>query len=474
MTVCVFLGPTLAPRAAQRVLDAVYLPPVQQGDVYRAVVRHRPRAIGIVDGYFQDVPSVWHKEILWAMARGTHVFGGASMGALRAAELATFGVRGIGRVFEAYRDGRLPPFEAEAFEDDDEVAVVHGPPETGCVALSEAMVNIRCTLAAAAGAGVICATTRDALVRAGKALFYPDRTYERLLSRAAEDGLPRPELDAFRGWLPTGRVDQKRDDALTLLATMRDFLAADPGPARVDYVFEPSEMWDRAALAALHVELDPAAGVQGLSTDALLDELRLDGLAYAEARRAGLLRLVALEACGGRRLPLGDEARREAASRLRRRLGLFGREATARWLAANDLTAPDLARLIDDEARLARLEAGSGAQATAHLLDQLRVAGDYARYAARARAKQRVLAESGFGRPHVDEWTRFRLTAWYFEERLGAAIPDDIAAHAARIGFPDLDAFYRALLGEHLYVTHGERPVSTPGPVSDAPTGPEV
>ena len=47
------------------------MPPVAQGDIYRAV-RRRPRAIGIIDGYFEGVPAVWHKEILWAMAQGIH------------------------------------------------------------------------------------------------------------------------------------------------------------------------------------------------------------------------------------------------------------------------------------------------------------------------------------------------------------------------------------------------------------------
>lgn len=474
MTVCVFLGPTLSSEDARGVLDAVYLPPVQQGDVYRAVVHHRPRAIGIVDGYFQDVPSVWHKEILWAMARGTHIFGSASMGALRAAELAAFGMRGVGRVFEAYRDGWLPPFETDAFEDDDEVAVVHGPAETGCVALSEAMVNIRHTLAAATDAGIVPSATRDALVRVGKALFYPERTYERLLACASEDGLPTSQLDALRTWLPTGRVNQKRDDALAMLATMRDFVAADPGPVRVDYVFESSEMWERAAPAFLPVDFEPADGPSGLPRDGLLDELRLEGLAYTEARRAGLLRLVALQAYERQRLPLGDEARREAANLLRRRLGLLGREATERWLAANDLSRADLARLVDDEARLAQLDAVTRAGVGSHLVDQLRVAGTYPRYAARARAKQRVLAESGFDHLHVDEWTRFRLTAWYFEQRLGASIPDDISAHATRIGFADLDAFYRALLREHLYVTRGGQPSTAPETAPDARAGPEA
>ena len=54
-----------------------------------------PGAIGVIDGYFDGVPSVWHKEILWALSQGIRVFGGASMGALRAAELDGFGMTGV-------------------------------------------------------------------------------------------------------------------------------------------------------------------------------------------------------------------------------------------------------------------------------------------------------------------------------------------------------------------------------------------
>ena len=85
MNCIVFTGPTISPAEARAELDALYLPPVAQGDVYRAALR-RPKAIGIIDGYFERVPAVWHKEILWAMAKGIHVLGSASMGALRAAD----------------------------------------------------------------------------------------------------------------------------------------------------------------------------------------------------------------------------------------------------------------------------------------------------------------------------------------------------------------------------------------------------
>ena len=147
-----------------------------------------PDAIGIVDGYFAHVPSVWHKEILHALSAGIPVYGAASMGALRAAELAQFGMVGVGRIFEAYRDGVLEPF-AEPFEDDDEVAVLHGPPELGYRALSEALVNIRRTLARATEHGVIAAATRDRLIREGKGLLYQERSYEAILTRA-RDGVP--------------------------------------------------------------------------------------------------------------------------------------------------------------------------------------------------------------------------------------------------------------------------------------------
>ena len=171
----VFLGPTLPLAEAARLLDAVYLPPLRQGDLLRLVRERRPAVVGIVDGYFRDVPACWHKEILFALASGVHVFGAASMGALRAAELDGFGMVGIGAVYAAYRSGRFEPYRCEPFEDDDEVAVLHGPPETSYVALSEAMVNIRATLARAAASGIIDEVTRDRLVAACKADFYPDR-----------------------------------------------------------------------------------------------------------------------------------------------------------------------------------------------------------------------------------------------------------------------------------------------------------
>src|SRR6202044_3175181 len=168
MTAIVFVGPTLRPEEIAGAGDFIALPPVSQGDVYRAALR-RPRAIGIIDGYFSGAASVWHKEILWAMSEGVPLFGAASMGALRAAELHEFGMRGIGRIFESFRDGVL--------EDDDEVAVVHGPVELDYLAASEAMVNIRATLARAETVGILSKSSRSALEAFGKSMFFPQRSW---------------------------------------------------------------------------------------------------------------------------------------------------------------------------------------------------------------------------------------------------------------------------------------------------------
>src|SRR5438270_12966108 len=161
MRAVIFAGPTLPPHARPISDSRIdWRPPVRQGDVYRAALT-RPAVIGIVDGYFEVVPTVWHKEILWAMAQGIHVFGAASIGALRAAELDAFGMHGIGRIYEAYRDGIL--------EDDDEVAVLHGPEELGYSCLTEAMVNIRATLDAAVRNGVLTTDVAERLTAIAKA-----------------------------------------------------------------------------------------------------------------------------------------------------------------------------------------------------------------------------------------------------------------------------------------------------------------
>ena len=238
----VFLGPTLSVDEARHVLDADYRPPVAQGDVYRATVTGAS-VLCIIDGYFERVPTVWHKEILWALSEGIVVWGAASMGALRAAELHRFGMVGIGWVFRAFADGEL--------ESDDEVAVAHTPLDEagGCRPLSVAMVDLRRTVQKAADAGVLTADTAEALLSATKALHFSERDYLSMIQSGRRAGFPGAELEAFANWFPAGQIRQKRDDALEALRQLASGDVTSPCLPE-GFVFESTDAW-RAARASI-------------------------------------------------------------------------------------------------------------------------------------------------------------------------------------------------------------------------------
>lgn len=233
--VIVFVGPSLPLAEARRHLHASYFGPAALGDVARAV-RRSPFAIGLIDGRFESVPAVWHKEILWALCSGIHVFGAASMGALRAAELSAFGMRGVGRIFSEVESGTI--------EDDDEVAVAHGSSESGYVASSEPLVNVRYTLESARLHQVITRDESTWLVSLARQMFYPDRTYPSLFRAAKAAGLEAERLQALERFVEEHRVDQKRADAIELLAAIKSTLSrAEPPPPR-PYTLAHTDAWD--------------------------------------------------------------------------------------------------------------------------------------------------------------------------------------------------------------------------------------
>jgi hypothetical protein len=378
MTAVVFLGPTLPIAEARLELDAVYLPPVAQGDVYRATLQ-RPHAIGIVDGYFDRVPAVWHKEILWALSRGIRVFGAASMGALRAAELEPFSMEGVGAIFAAYRDGVL--------RDDDEVAITHAGADEGYRSASEAMVNIRRTLGQAAAEQVISRQTLLVLQRLAKEMFYPERSYGLLLERAAAV-VPGSELARLRAWLPQGRADQKRDDALAMLRTMREALAS-PRARNPVFTFAYTAFWDRLRLTVAQHDPTAASNADG-DVALVLDELRSDEQAYRAARAAALLRVVGLDKARRHGLTVPDAARSEEAEQW----GTHPMPATpGEWLDRQGLDAVSRARLAAEDALLERVEAFMQQEVAGALIDHLKLTGAYGDLLQRARAKQSLLDE---------------------------------------------------------------------------------
>jgi hypothetical protein len=213
--IIVFLGPSLERQAAGKLLNAEYRPPAKRGDLLHAV-QDGADIIGLIDGIFHQESAVAHREILTAIKKGVKVIGSSSMGALRAAEMDTLGMVGIGEVYRMFRSGELVS--------DDEVALVFDP-ETG-LSLSEPLVNIRFTLREAERQGVITQQDHAALLSAAQAVFYPQRTYDRIVSGAG-DGISPETRERFPAWVKLHAVDQKRKDAVAALEYMIELTKAD-------------------------------------------------------------------------------------------------------------------------------------------------------------------------------------------------------------------------------------------------------
>ncbi|MET4690539.1 TfuA-like protein [Sinorhizobium fredii] len=223
----VFVGPTV-PDAATLVGDALVVrPPATQGDILRAAY-DGATAIGLIDGNFEYVAPVWHKEILFALSQGVTVVGAASMGALRAAECAAFGMVGIGDIFRRYI--------ADETTDDSEVALLHAPAELGYAALTVPLVNLRATLRHLTEQNRLTASDAADIAAVAEGLFYKERTWNAILSRA---GLS-PRIDA--AMLRTEYVDQKRIDALELFEALRRMPAERRAPPQ-EWTFNATSLW---------------------------------------------------------------------------------------------------------------------------------------------------------------------------------------------------------------------------------------
>ncbi|KZS53860.1 hypothetical protein FHT80_000869 [Rhizobium sp. BK226] len=207
----IFAGPSL-PDAASLAGDGIrVLPPATQGDVL-AQVEQGANVIGLIDGGFEYAAPVWHKEILHALSLGVAVLGAASMGALRAAECHSFGMVGIGRIFDDYRSGRLV--------DDAAVALTHAPSALGSKPLTVPLVNVSATLDAMEDGGLLASGLRRELDDAAGAIFFKKRTWRAIVEQCA--GLTEPDRPRLLAALLSNAVDQKRIDALALLKAVQE------------------------------------------------------------------------------------------------------------------------------------------------------------------------------------------------------------------------------------------------------------
>ncbi len=207
-----FVGPTLHDLVESGCLTSApslrCSPPAIQGDIARAT-KSGANVIGLVDGRYEDVAAPWHKEILFAIEEGVTVLGAGSLGALRAAECAAFGMIGVGDIFRRYLSGELV--------DDSDVAQCHAPAELGNFPTTEALVNVEATIFRTKATGEIDAVEASKLAVLARRIFFKQLTFEQLASLRHPNSAAAAKLVET---LNRNRVDAKRADALELVAAM--------------------------------------------------------------------------------------------------------------------------------------------------------------------------------------------------------------------------------------------------------------
>jgi hypothetical protein len=443
MTDFIFLGPSLPVEQARALHpEAVFLPPVAMGDLY-ALVRSRAKKgdrIGMIDGLFEQVPAVWHKEVLFALESGIAVYGASSMGALRAAELHAFGMQGVGRIFEAYRDGVI--------EDDDEVVVAHATGDQGYRSLSVAMVSLRFGLAQLRDNGVIGDEVVKALIDEAKSQHYSARSWAALVAFARSRSMDDAVIAALREM--ARNFDAKADDARTLIGQLAR-ASAGAAAGRAEFVLEQTAFWvalTRSQEARIARDLRHGGAAQAHDADVLSYVRAGHPERHAVIEQAALLR-VAEESTRGWK-PVARDLK-AAAHRIARSNGLTTSAELQAWRNGQQLDAEqDWLALLDLEARkhafMQRLIPGLDS----HLVASLKTGSHY-----QGALKQVALMRTRFGDDRTkrlsleDSGVSTEALQQWYEEKFGPMYPDP-ETHAHNLGFESLRDFIAEILAAYL------------------------
>jgi len=206
---CVFSGPSLGQYVFHPSITAY--PPARRGSMIGAVSAGYHR-IGIVDGSIDETDQLTATEIVEALrARPIELFGGASMGAIHAAELGAAGMHGLGHVFRLFR--------RRAVQDRDEVYVLHAPREFRYRCLTIPLINIRFTLRRLRRNGWLDSTQEGAIARFMKEVPWFERDWESL-GKVVEIVLGYQQHESLTRRFRALYRDVKREDALLVVSKL--------------------------------------------------------------------------------------------------------------------------------------------------------------------------------------------------------------------------------------------------------------
>jgi hypothetical protein len=210
----VYLGPTLRREEAVKILDADYRDPAKKGDfLMLSQDSDEKKHVGFIDGVFlHDYPPPPIEVYHLATRKNIELIGASSLGALRAVELEKFGMKGIGKIFQLYKNGVINA--------DDEVAVTFV--QGSNILQSEAMIDIRFNLFLAYKKGIITKETKKRFTKIAKGTYFPFRNYEDLINLTQQQYPSiQNELESFRTHILKNRDSLKSRDAIKLLKYLK-------------------------------------------------------------------------------------------------------------------------------------------------------------------------------------------------------------------------------------------------------------
>ena len=320
--------------------NAIVLPPAKQGDILSDYYIHQPTHIFLIDGEFQQNLSPWHKELVYCLHEGVAVYGSASMGALRAADLWRVGMQGYGAIFEWYKDGTIT--------DDSEVAVAYSPDYRH---QTIPLVNLRASHVA------------PGTLAKAKSIHYASRTPKAL------------------GINPGAIVNQKRRDAIGLLKHYQDIpkVQCKISDEHLSHLFHAQDERDRQVIvngnriALQHIDAHACFTSPNIHEEIWNSNNRSLALILAE-----ILKIEVTE----------DEIRQEAKRTL-------SRSNAEDVLERNALTLKEATSLIEENARVRKLHKALDStrmrrRGTKPLLGHLRTWGRFQHYARSAPVNDRV------------------------------------------------------------------------------------
>ncbi len=211
-SIVIYTGLSISFEEAKSIVDAQYYPPIKRGDIEQLLSNNNNiEIIGIIDGVFHQSPAIAHKEILKALKQGITVIGGASMGALRACELYPYGMKGIGHIYNDYKNGII--------ESDDDVAVAFKPNDY--TQLSDSWINIKYNLDQAEYNNIITDYEKKILLKSAKEIYYPKRTFNTTIKKA---DISTSSKDKLKDYLKDNKFDIKYDDAKSVIEYIKKLI----------------------------------------------------------------------------------------------------------------------------------------------------------------------------------------------------------------------------------------------------------